>query len=122
MRIIGGNFGLGGLVFVRDEVLIVDAEQGVYSFEREDIRAVSSRVSTERKFGCIGFVIAAIIFGVLFGFVLGLLGVLIGVILAAAGSWYTSTSYEATIGVTNNRQVTVSCTKRDIKDLSALTL
>jgi len=121
MKVIGGNFGLGGGVSIRDGVLLVGTDKGTYTFDSSEIKSISSMVSTEKNFGCVSFLLGAIILGIIFGLFLSIFGILIGVILAAAGSWYKVENYEATIGVTNDRTVTVSCSKRDIKKLMLLT-
>lgn len=120
MKIIGGNFGVGGKASVKGGILQLDTAKGIYTFDQSEVLAVSTSVSSEKQFGCIVFIFFAVLFSFIFGLFLSVLGVVIGVILAVAISWYTVESYEATIDVIDNKKVMVICSKREAGIVSAL--
>lgn len=117
MKIVGGNFGVSGSAFLsRDNKLVIEgAQRAVYS--PKDVLSVTANVAKEKKFGCVGFILGAIILGIILGLFLNILGVIIAVILAIAGSFYTEKNNIVEVRFNDNKSVTLECTPRGVKKL-----
>jgi hypothetical protein len=59
MKILGGNFGVNGSALIsRDKKLVIEgASKGIYGADQ--VLSVSANVSKEKKFGILGFLVAA---------------------------------------------------------------
>ena len=122
MDITGGTFGLGGFVRAVDDVLTVATDHGTYTFERDEVLSVISSTSTEDKFGCLGFVVFAVILGTILGLLLNVLGIVIALVLSYFGSKYTTSSYQAEIKLPLDKVAIINCSKREAAVLTAITV
>ncbi len=112
MKIIGGNFGLKGSVWIsRDKKLVVDGiPRKAYS--PSNIKQVTASQIKDKKFGFLGFIIGALVLSVILYFLFSLLGVVIAIIVATLGSFYTQTQNVIQVDFDDGNSVTVNCTPR----------
>ena len=117
MRIAGGSFGVGGTARIDEENRLVVSGVRHADFSGSEMVSAIARTDKEKKFGCLGFVLGALILGTVFGYFLSVLGVVIGVGLAAAGSFYTNTTNLVDIVFSSGEALSLECSPRQIKKL-----
>ncbi|MCF6190671.1 MAG: hypothetical protein L3J51_09335 [Cocleimonas sp.] len=118
MRIIGGNFGIKGSVWIRnrDKRLVIEgAQESTYS--PAQILSVTANVAKEKKFGILGFIIGALLLSVVLGIFLNILGVIIALVIAATGSYYTEKSNIVEVKFNDGKAVSLDCSSRGVKKL-----
>lgn len=118
MRVVGGSFGNKGLAFFGKGAnsLIIEANQSAKYPAREVIR-VDTRTETDKKFGCVGFVVGALIFGTLGMFTLGPLGLIIALVVCVAFSFYTVDRNLVDVHMLDGSKVTVQCRSGQVTKL-----
>lgn len=139
MYVLAGSFGLKGTAHInRDNQLVLNAA-GQHIYKPEQIVSASSSVYKEKKFGCLGFLIGAILLSAILSFIFGLtfillighqligvelailLGIVLGVVLAIAGSFHTKTYNVMDLTFDDNKTVQLHCTHKEVRQLAALT-
>ena len=122
MKVVGGSFGLRGILSIESDQSIKIRADRSQSFRRDEVASITTRVEKDKKFGCFSFVIGAVILGVIFGIFLNVIGVVIGVVLAGMGSFYTNNKNIVDIGFSSGDAVSVECTAGQVRKLVQLKL
>lgn len=116
MKLTGGNLGHGSARFTFDGTLLIKGEE-TRECTAEDVEDIETEEITNKEFGCVGFVIGAIILTLIGLFALGVIGAAIGFVLAIACSFYTETKCKIKLRFTDGRKATLEGSRRDAKDV-----
>jgi hypothetical protein len=117
MKIVGGNFGVKGSAFIsKDRYLVVEGvNRSIYS--PAQVQSVTANVTTEKKFGVLGFIVGAVSLSVVLGLFLNALGFVLAIIIAVAGSFYSDKKNIVEIRFSDEKSVLLQCTSRGVKKL-----
>lgn len=117
MKIVGGSFGLKGSAHLsRDNCLVVEGSARAI-YPKGSAQNAYARSDKDKKFGCAGFVIGAVILSAILGLLFNIVGIIIGVVLAAAGSFYTLKHDFVDLEFKDGKKISLECTPRGVKKL-----
>lgn len=116
MKIAGGSFGLKGSAFISRDRLFIEGSRNA-EYGPADMRSLSARTETEKKFGLIGCAVGALLLGGLGMVFLGLFGAILGVVFAVAGSFYSTKKNLADVTFEDGSTLILECTGRAMDKL-----
>lgn len=118
MRVIGGSFGTTGLAFFGRKApkLIIESNRSA-TYKPDQVESVRTRVSEQRQFRLVGFILGSLIFSGGLWFVLGFLGAVIGLIAATALAFQKVEHHIAEVVFTDGSTVSIQCRPRSIDKL-----
>lgn len=117
MKLIGGNFGASGDVYLTYDNKIIVSGATSRNYKASDITSITSIQQKESKFGITGFIIGTLLFGTI-GFILANgIGLIVALIITIAGSFYSRKTNVVTIALIDGNSVIINASNSQIKEL-----
>ncbi|MAN51196.1 MULTISPECIES: hypothetical protein [unclassified Marinimicrobium] len=118
MRVVGGSFGNKGLAFFGKGArsLIIEANQSAKYVARDVIR-VDTRTESDKKFGCVGFIVGVIILGGIGMLLAGPIGFIVAFVICVFGSYYSVDKNLVDVHMLDGSKVTVQCRSGQVTKL-----
>lgn len=119
MKITGGTFGTRGYAFLRGDSLDIRSDRKRV-YPRQAVKRVEARTESQKNFGCLSFIVGALIFCTVLGLLIPVIGIFIGFVLAVALSFYTTQRQIVEITLNDDEKVTVECAGWQVRKLVSL--